>query len=157
VPTKTSQAGIQVANTTIPVLFGNSIGGGWIGYTTKTSDQTGISTETTVMTVGPVTVGSNRILRISAFVDGGGTVAGDRIAVRIKEGATQLTAAVDVNPIADGAITTMTFTPWMIIAATAGSHTYTCTAERIGGTGTFAVQASATQPGLLVVEDIGSV
>jgi hypothetical protein len=44
----------------------------------------------------------------------------------------------------------------VFLQPTAGVHTYKLTAKVLSGTGSFTVQAAATQPAYLVVEDVGT-
>lgn len=134
----------------------DSLPAGWLGYVEKTADQTGISSEVDISSLTvTVTVNANRRLYLSAFVNAGGSTLDARIAVWIKEGATQLQGAVASVPIADASLTTMTFTPAAVLTPSAGVHTYKITAARISGTGTFNIQASSTSPVFLLVRDIG--
>lgn len=154
--TRTSNVGNFNTGDVLTEAHVDSLPAGWLGYVEKTADQTTISSEVDVSSLTvTVTVNANRRLYLVAFVNAGGTVVDNRIAVWIKEGATQLQGAVASVPIADASLTTMSFSPSAVITPSAGVHTYKITAGRITGAGTFNIQASSTSPCYLLVRDVG--
>lgn len=137
--------------------------GGWIGYANVTASQTGIGAEAdlTGLTV-TVTVGSNRLIRISALVnievDTSGTGNEDVALLSIKEGVTYLAGArfavgAESNDVVDYQ---SCLTPSvLVVAPSAGSHTYKLSLALASGTATLRTNASATLPAFIMVEDLG--
>jgi hypothetical protein len=156
--TRATSIGLLNAGDPLTAAQINSVAAGWIGYAEKTSDQAGISsTQVDISSLTTtVTVNASRRLLISAYVDAGGSAVNDRFAVLIMDGATQLQSSVLYVPFADAAITTMSFTPMTVETPTAGAHTYKLVAVRNNGSGTMTIQASAANPGMLLVQDIGA-
>lgn len=126
--------------------------GGWIGYAEVTANQGSITAEVdlTSLTVA-VTAGTGRRIRISAQALFSSSVAGDRVAFRIKEGGTTLMTG-QLVPVGDE-----TFPFSVVIAPTPGAHTYKLTAQRLSGTGNVSMNAGADAPAFILVEDIGAV
>lgn len=130
---------------------------GWLGYAEVTAAQTltntAVETDMTGLTV-TVTVGTNRRIRISAQGVLSRTVADGVTVGRIKEGGTELNRWAQHSPSAttefDNATGAAVLTP------TAGSHTYKLTLQRFSGTGNVTLNAAATNPAFILVEDIGA-
>lgn len=123
-----------------------------LGYAEVVAQQGSIVTETdlTSLTV-TVTVAASRRLRISGYCAFFSTVAADSGRLSIKEGATLLQLGQDSVP---GATQAITLNPTRIIIPSAGSHTYKLTMQRTSGSGTLTMDAGATYPAFILVEDI---
>lgn len=126
-----------------------------LGYTPITGN-TGPTTGTTVLDVTggavTVTVGAGRLIRISAFVFSvSGTVSNDQAELAIQEGGVRLGAAQGNR---GASMVTPSLSPSIILAPSAGAHTYKLTIARTGGTGTFTFLAGATNPAYILVEYI---
>jgi hypothetical protein len=132
----------------------NSIPGGWLGYAVVTADQGSITTavDLTGMSLS-VTVPANRLLRISSFLRMESTVANDVGQLVIAEGATTLNSALATFAAANGPHSM--YVEVLVVAPSAGSHSYKLTAQRTSGTGTLTMKAAATNPASFVVEDLG--
>jgi hypothetical protein len=123
------------------------------GYAQITANQAAITAEVDVtgLTV-TVTVGANRRIRISACANIAATVADDVAELRIKEGVTVLSFWDGVVRVVGGG---QTMAPQVTLTPTAGVHTYKIAATLAIGTGSITVQAGATFPAFILVEDIG--
>lgn len=134
-----------------------SIPGGWLGYAVVTSDQTvtNSSTETTLTNTSlTVTVGTNRLIRLSASGIISRTVADGIVICRFKESTTELGRWCQHNPSASTEFALAT--GFIVLSApSAGSHTYHLTIQRFSGTGNVTLNAGSTSPATFVVEDIG--
>ena len=154
--TRTTLPGTADPGEVATSAFANSLPGGWLGWTTVTASQTGITTETalTGLTL-TVTVQANRVLKVTAHLNlvlSSGT--GANVVVAIKEGATYLSAVQEVRDLNNG-VFAVTITA--VVTPTAGAHTYYVSLSRTtASTTTVGTNAGATIPAVLVVEDIGS-
>jgi hypothetical protein len=130
---------------------------GTLGYSPVTANQTGIAgapTDLTNFTV-TITVVAGRRLRIEGHAQCLTVTAPAAFFIAVQEGSTVL-GRIGIGPglatgerfDADGST---------IITPTAGTHTYKLTATRFGGTGTLSVEHDTTNPGFILVEDIGAV
>ena len=121
---------------------------GVMSYVEQTS-SVGFTTETTIITATAFTAVASRYYRITFFQP---SLANNNIGyslLKIKQGATILQQGNIANP----AITTgYAGTISTVETFSAGSVTITATAQ---STATGSAQASATQPGYLLIEDIG--
>lgn len=155
--TRTTNIGLFANGDVLTEAHLDSLPAGWLGYVERTADQTGITSEVTIGGLSvAVPVNASRRIKVSAHVVAGGSVVGERYAVYLKEGSTQLIGDPQTVPIADNTISTMKFSPAVILTPSAGTHTYSVTIARITGTtGNASVQAASTQPAWLLVEDIG--
>ena len=121
---------------------------GVMSYVEQTSNV-GFTTETTIITATAFTAVASRYYRITFFQP---SLANNNIGyslLKIKQGATILQQGNIANP----AITTgYAGTISTVETFSAGSVTITATAQ---STATGSAQASATQPGYLLIEDIG--
>lgn len=127
------------------------LAGGWIGYAEVTADQSGITVEVdlTSLTVA-VTVGPSRRIKITASVRVVTTVNNDAVTLKIAEGATilqQRDVTLSVASNSGGLVAEVVLTP------TTGAHTYKLRMVRTLGSVTM--QAGATYPAFICVEDIG--
>lgn len=131
---------------------------GSLGYAIKTTNQTGIGTAFTDV-VGlsvTVTVGTNRLIRITTaalLVAGSAAVNG---ALTIREGASTLLAgAADHSALSAAGVATPFFTSVIIAAPSSGSHTYK-TSTFMDANADNQLQASSTNPAYILVEDVGA-
>lgn len=134
-----------------------SIPGGWLGYAVVTADQTitNSSTETALTGMSlTVTVGANRLIRLSATGILSRTVADGIILARFKESTTELGRWSQHFP--DNANEFALATGFVVLVApSSGSHTYSLTLQRFSGTGNVTLNAGTTSPATFVVEDLG--
>lgn len=130
---------------------------GVLGYALLTANQINITAEADITGLSvAVNLPAGRLIKISAHVWlQSATVATDVGRVSLKEGATILQIGTVTNPTNAGS-SSGTTSPFIVLAPAAGAHTYKATAQRIVGTGSITVQASATTPAILLVEDIGA-
>jgi hypothetical protein len=130
---------------------------GTLGYAQLTSAQTGITTVADVTSCSvTVYVAPSRRIRVSGQAPVTASVANDHSLGRIKEGGTSLgvwfyattvVAARDSNGAGS-----------VVLTPSAGSHTYKLTMERTGvSAGDISINATATNPAFILVEDIGAV
>lgn len=126
---------------------------GQLGYAEITTGQTTISTEVDISGLSvTVSVPIGRRIRISAQVGAQRTVVDGLNRLRIKEGATTLQLRdVPVRGALEGSIVHQAD---VVITPSAGSHTYKLSYERVTGSGTVNADASSTEPGFILVEDI---
>jgi hypothetical protein len=155
-PVRTAYPGTQAVGDVLTSANFTKLPGGWIGYAEVTANQAGIGTggaDLTGLTV-TVTVGTSRRIKVTGFVRAWSqTVANARIAFRVQESTTILNeVVVEGSPVAgnagDGNQVVWVATP------TSGSHTYKLTAGVLD-TGTTTMNAAATYPAFILVEDIG--
>lgn len=150
---RTAYVGTQVAGDVLTAANFSKLPGGWLGWASATANQTGITTDTdlTGLTV-TVTVGSNRLIKVSAMAILSRTVADGVTTLKIKQDSTLINGDQTTHP----GTSFYQASPFALISApSAGSHTYKLSLERTTGTGTVAMSASATQPALILVEDLG--
>ncbi len=116
------------------------------------------TTELDVITAPAVTIaGTNRRIRIRFHSSQiAATVASDGYVTRIKEGATEL-AQGNFSAPGTGAQSIGVDIEAIVDSPTAGSHTYKATVQRLSGTGTATIGATATAPITFTVEDVGIV
>lgn len=128
---------------------------GWLGQTTITAGQAGITAEADLTGFSvTVTVRPSRRIRVSAALLVSRTVVDGSSTAYIKEGGTYLFQANIEPHIANESIIS---TPHIPLTPTAGSHTYKLSLLRNSGTGTTALVAGALFPSFILVEDIGPV
>ena len=137
----------------------NDLPQGILGKTVLTANAgpTSGTTELDVITAPAVTIAmTTRRLRIRVTARGLiQTVGGDTFTLRIKEGATVLSEYIltsNATNVAQG------FSLEAIVdSPTAASHTYKASVTRALGTGTGTVEATASAPFTITVEDVGQV
>lgn len=125
-----------------------------VGYAQIVANQTGITTITdiTSLTVTFTAVAGRRYrITGSAFLLT--TVSGDVASLVIADGAgTQLNSSqVDLR----SSSTDIRGHVFAVVVPGAGSKTYKLRASRVSGTGSISVDAGATYPAFILVEDIG--
>lgn len=133
-----------------------SIGGGAIGYAKTESNQnvaTATITDLTNLSVA-VTVGESRLIRLSASCLLSRSVADGVTVGYFREGTTEFGRWGQHSPSA------ATEFDWcsgwcLVVAPTAGTHTYKLSMNRATGTGNSTLNASAGAAAWLLVEDIG--
>lgn len=129
---------------------------GTLGYAQITANQAGITTKADVTGLSvTVTVGSGRRVRISAFCTAITGTLGNA-GWFIMEGATQL-AQADLPAFLTPHAAYNTFA-WVtaVVTPSAGSHTYKVQAVNDGTGNAATVNAGATFPSYILVEDIGT-
>lgn len=132
---------------------------GVLGKATPITSNVGPTSGTTeldIITAPAVTIAAtSRRLKLSFMCRGyAATVAGDIFAISIKEGATVLGGTVYTPP--GTSVTGIGHHAFAIVdSPTVASHTYKVTIQRISGTGTATVSATATEPIQFIVEDVG--
>lgn len=120
-----------------------------IGYAQTSTNQTGITSLTDLTGMATtVNVPSGRKIRISGTIaNANSTVAGDKVQLRIYEGATQLNGGNTVmNTLGNHSLVSQVLTP------TAGVHTYKLSLIRSNGTGTVATNSDPNYLTTLSVE-----
>lgn len=122
-----------------------------LGYAEVTANQGTITTEVDLTGLAvTITVPTGRRIRVSGFCRANSNANSDRGVLRIKEGATVLQIAdsgIDIQPAIYGCFVEVIFSP------SAGTHTYKLSMER-AGTGTITMNAGATFPAYIMVEDV---
>jgi hypothetical protein len=149
---RTGTAGTALVGGQAAAADFNGLPGGWIGYVPVTTAQGGFGAPLADITGLAVTVtaGTNRRLKITAYVNAILGAAAGLVAVTIMEGATQLNGA-QLNGAASAS---MMLQPVAIVTPTAGAHTYKVQMNTTGASGVSS-NAGATQPAFILVEDIG--
>lgn len=127
---------------------------GSLGRAIVTASQGSITTEVDLTgLVVTVTVAANRLIQITGYVQFKSTVVDDVAGLVIKESTTQLGAALkEMRPANIGS---QLVAHALVVAPSAGSHTYKLTGQRVAGTGTLTAEAGATFPAFILVEDLG--
>ena len=129
--------------------------GGQLGYAEAVANQAGITTivDLTSLSVA-VTVGTGRRVKLTGFLPSVACTAADNtMQLKIQEGATVLVSVDHGNPTAN---TGDFMRAERILSPSAGAHTYKLTLARVVGAGSLNVNASATSPAFVLVEDIGA-
>lgn len=125
-----------------------------LGYAQAVANQATITAAvdlTSLTTTVTVPYAGHRV-RITAEVQLQSTVADDVAQVLIMEGATQL----NVGPmLCRPAATALKVIAHALVVPTAAAHTYKLQGQRVSGTGTVTMTASATAPAFILVEDLG--
>lgn len=111
----------------------------------------GFTTETTILTAPAFTAAFDRYYRITYFEPSLANTAIGTTTLKIKQGATILQQGIVANV---AATTGYAGTISVVETFSAGSVTITATAQ---SSATGSAQASATQPGYLLIEDIGPI
>lgn len=150
--TRTAYAGTAAANDTLTAANFNKLPGGWVGYVTATANQGSITSEVDVtgLTV-TLTLVSGRRYRAWARARFDNDSAGNGVLLRIYNDATQIASDVVEKGTANDDDMAA---PWAILDGDGSSHTIKVTAEQRSA-GTVTLQASSTNPMILLVEDIG--
>jgi hypothetical protein len=157
--------GTPVTGDVLTVTNFNKLPAGCLGYLSKTTDQTAVTTTEVDLggldTLDVVHIAS-RLVRVSFTVrveTTQGSTAQAQANVRCYgglTGATVLTTATrDAHTANAGTVQTTTLNASMLITPAAGTHQYGLSAFTVGTGTTMIVRASATQPSVLVVEDLG--
>jgi hypothetical protein len=134
---------------------------GIIAFATPITSNVGPTSSTTELDVitapAAVIAQTGRRIRITFYFRSfSGTVLNDTFSFRIKEGATTLSELSQQNnavSVGQNGCTVIAY----VDSPTAASHTYKATIVRSTGTGTATIQAAATFPITLAVEDVGTV
>lgn len=153
--TRTGVPGTIVAAVSNPSAADiNNLPGGELGYITVTSNQTGITTVTDLtsltLTFTPATA---RIIRLDYAFNVNSNTASDEFQVRVIKDGSQ----VDRKNFGCSGIGNGVAVGWFEDhSPTNASHTYRLQMGQSGGSsGTFSVQASATQPAQFTAYDRG--
>lgn len=150
--TRTGYVGTESVGDILTVANFNKLPGGLIGYANVTSTQSTITSavDLTSFTL-TVTVGTSRIIRVAWHVPVQQGTNNDGFIVTLLESSTQLgSGAQTMTSNAVG----VTIDGYVILSPSAGSHTYKLQGAQLVG-GTCATTCSATNPGSLIVEDLG--
>lgn len=129
-----------------------------VEYAQITADTSAFSTtETTIVTAPAFTpISASRLLVVMVHVRG--TFHSDATNIfefRIKEGATKLQEITERSESASTGSEGFTMIKY-IASPTAAAHTYHLAGQRVLGGGTCIVQANATYPTQIIVQDIGA-
>lgn len=125
---------------------------GELGYEEVVADSGGFTTvEVELLSLSVDIPVGERNIKLTGRTQIRSTVAGDVVAVRVKEGATIL----DEVRFVVGDVNTIEDIPKLLARLEApafGPHTYTLNAVRISGTGTITADASSESPTFLLAE-----
>lgn len=154
--TRTTRPGTEDPGEVATSAYANSVPGGWLGYAKLGAAQAGITTEVDLTGLSlTVTVNANRLLKLTANMTvsiSGGT--GSRVSVYIKEGVTYLGVA-EVVLVSASSWGAQLEVMALVVAPSAGAHTYKCSLARNGDTTAGTYIESAAQGPVFLVEDIG--
>ena len=128
---------------------------GTLGYVAVTANQSGITTlvDLTSLTL-TITFLATRRIRITGITQWSGTVGADSVQVTIVD----TSGPTVINLSNTGIVTTGQVYPGYVTAVVvpgAGARTYKLQAARVVGSGSETLNASATGPCFLLIEDIG--
>lgn len=135
----------------------DALPGGWVGYLVQSSSQGSITTETDITALSSLTVTleANRLYKCWAELSVETSTATEIARARIYRGADVQVARKLL--LADAADEYVFPLARVFTVSSGGSYTFKVTLERIGTTGTLQATASSNTPGILCVEDLGSV
>lgn len=123
------------------------------GYAQATSAQGSITTVVDLTNLSvTVTVGTNRRIKISGECLSGSTTGTDTVRLQIQEGSTVLQLRDIITNVNSAELQ---HHAEVVLNPTAGSHTYKLTMQRAAGAGTVTMNAGATFPAFILVEDLG--
>lgn len=144
-----------VAGAVLTAAQVNDLPQGRLGHALVTATQGAITSPAIDLTgaTATVTVVAGRTLKVTGDVFVQSTVTDDTVGLFIMEGATQLQRR-DV-PLRLSNLPGAVHAEAIVVAPSAGAHTYKLQVGRTNGTGTISTVHSATIPGLILVEDIG--
>jgi hypothetical protein len=149
---RTAYVGTQSAGETLSSANFTKLPGGWIGYAEVTANQTGMGvgpTDLTSLTV-TVTAGSSRRLLVSGYARITQQTSSSNPEVLIRNGSgTQL----NKTTISGLAATISMHLPRVVVTPSSGSNTYKLSGSTAAGT--MDLNAAATQPAFILVEDLG--
>jgi hypothetical protein len=116
----------------------------------RTTASATVTTEVSLVNLGPLTLATNRLYKISASVEFiTQSVAGDVFQVQLKNGNTSTTLAA-----ARGTGIAWNPAPFAYFTGNGLNHTYQLTLRRITGTGTGTLNAATTTPTTLLLEEV---
>lgn len=145
------QTGLLVATDVSPTpATASTAPSSTLAYNEKVSNQSAAAQADLTGLTATVTVAAGRRIRVSA--KGLFTTSSNYLSVgmKIMEGATELAKmTLPTETAADG----VSVTPSVVLSPSAGTHTYKIAAYMIAA-GTWTLQASATNPAYILVEDI---
>lgn len=131
------------------------IAGGQIAYAEVTANQATITTAVDLTSLTTtLTLVANRRVRITGFIKMFSSVANDIGRLLIDGDGTTLQIAQTLLPSTSQSVF---LTCSVVVTPTAASHTYKLQAARGAGTGNITMQAAATNPAFILVEDLGPV
>lgn len=146
-----SVPGTYVAGDVLNAAEMNALPGGFLGHAQAVANQASIGvgpTDVTSLSIG-VTVAASRRIKVTAkFVTSQQTSIAIQT-MRIQEGGTELQRSVSSPGVGEFVSTLLV----AFLTPSAGAHTYKLTAGTSAGTMT--VEAAATYPAFILVEDIG--
>lgn len=128
---------------------------GQLGYSEATASQAGITTIVDLTNLSVVVnVIARRRIKLTGFLPSVSCTAADNtMQLKIQEGATVLVSVDTGNPTAN---TGDFMRAERVLTPSVGLHTYKLTLARVVGAGSLTVNASATSPAFVLVEDIGA-
>lgn len=131
----------------------NDLPQGTLGYAPATVSQGSITAEVdlTSLTVTVTTTASRRI-KISGWAFFNSSVANDIVRFLIQQDGVQVASGAAILPVTFNVGVPV----FAVLTPSAGSHTYKLRAARDSGTGNVSMNASATFPAFILVEDIGT-
>ncbi len=132
--------------------------GGTLGYTSFTSDKTGSPGVSSTVTLAAVTItaGASRRIRVTGFAyNAYGSASSGVWAYQLRESSTVLAQTRLLQQAANDPMVNGGGGPVAILTPSAGSHTYTFYIMNVVASGSVHVEAGATYPGFILVEDIG--
>jgi hypothetical protein len=135
--------------------LGVAMPGGVLGYAQVTASQ-GTYTALTDLTglAVTVTVGSGRRIRVTGWAGQGSSTATDTMLLAIVEDSTAIENAHISAPGTTGGHFGSVVS--VVRQPTAGVHTYKLQGQRLTGAGNVTMEASATVPAWIMVEDVGT-
>lgn len=154
-PTRDSYAADPAAGDVLTATNFKKLPGGWIGYVENTADQT--TSGTTPLTISTLStpVDATRRLRLTLMAYRiNFSVAGDAFEFGFTFDGGAAGGNLHVKRQNTGDTDGLVFVRHVATVA-AGNKTITCAVTRASGTGTLTVVASAANPLLMLIEDLG--
>lgn len=152
-PTRTPKSGSWATSDFIGAADLNKDAGGWVGFESRTTDLSFTTiTDVTGLSV-TFTAVANRRYKISVVGLIISSVANDVAQLIIADGS-NTTLAVSQVVCASTSYSVQAGT-FLLTQPSAGSVTYKARVFRASGTGTCTLQAAATYPAYILVEDLG--
>lgn len=143
------------AGNTLTAAQMDGLHGGWLGYASVTSGQTGLSSETALTGLSvTVTVSADRLIKVTGFGRTSRTVADGVTIGNIQQDGVTVGRWAHHSP--DAASEMASQVGFVLLNdLAAGSYTFRLTLQRFSGTGTVGLDAASSGPAYILVEDIG--
>lgn len=154
--TRTTEVGGYVSLEVFDEGDANALPGGWLGFATTDTDQSGITTDEDLddLIIANLVIPPDRFIKITFSVPVASATGGDRVTVSLKEGTTKIGGDEGDCGVANVPYTMAGWVP--LDGHAAGTFTFKLSAG-LGGlaTGPMTTKHNAGISSFLLIEDIG--